>query len=955
MKLTNIKIITLILAFTMSFFFLSGCGTGGISSDHQLDDGSDGGGGKTPSITTIQITPSNVIVPKGTTGQYKAIAYYSDNTIKDITPLATWKSEDNSIVEINVSGEEGGFAKAVEIGRTTVSATYNEIKSNTATVEVTAATLESLSLTPIKTTVPKGISVAYKVIGLYSDGSSSDLTQFSNFESTEPSIATIESQGMHPGVAHTLNIGTTKIYATFSTVKSNQGILIVTAARATGLQVTPADTRVPKGTTGTYTAVMYFSDNTSQDITNQATWVSGNSSIVDIVTSGITAGYAQALNIGKTTIKASYKGIQSNTAQIEVTEASLKSIYISPIVKTVPMGIQVQYSAIGIFSDNTSLDLTRFVKWKSSDTSVAVINSSSADAGMANTLNLGTSIITATFKGIVSNNATLNVIETTIQSIQITPAEVTVPTGTEDKFTAIAYYSDGSSHDVTSQATWISDNTDVVSIVPSGEDGGLGHALKHGTANITATLDGKTSNTAVVTVTGKALTHIHLVPAYTVEIPVGGHKTYKVWAYYDDSTTKDVTAFSTLSIADTSIATIGTSGEDLAKVTGINAGSTLVKASYKGKNDTAPLTVTAVELQSIQITPAEVTVPTGTEDKFTAIAYYSDGSSHDVTSQATWISDNTDVVSIVPSGEDGGLGHALKHGTANITATLDGKTSNTAVVTVTGKALTHIHLVPAYTVEIPVGGHKTYKVWAYYDDSTTKDVTAFSTLSIADTSIATIGTSGEDLAKVTGINAGSTLVKASYKGKNDTAPLTVTAVELQSIQITPAEVTVPTGTEDKFTAIAYYSDGSSHDVTSQATWISDNTDVVSIVPSGEDGGLGHALKHGTANITATLDGKTSNTAVVTVEGKIIKNVQITPNNITIPLGTTQQYEVTVIYEDSTVKNVTDQVHIQSLNTKVAVIDTDNRAEGISTGTAELTVTFQGIKSEREFLHVSDAE
>ena len=166
---------------------------------------------------------------------------------------------------------------------------------------------------------------------------------------------------------------------------------------------------------------------------------------------------------------------------------------------------------------------------------------------------------------------------------------------------------------------------------------------------------------------------------------------------------------------------------------------------------------------------------------------------------------------------------------------------------------------------------------------------------------------------------------------------------------------MPVGTQDKFTAIAYYSDGSSQDVTSQSTWKSDNTDVVSVVPSGEDGGLGHALSHGTANITATLDGKTSNNAVVTVEGKTIKNVQITPNNITIPLGTTRQYNVSVIYDDNTVKDVTGQVQIQSLNPKVAVFDSSNVAEGVSVGAAEITASFQGVQSEREFLYVEDTE
>lgn len=81
---------------------------------------------------------------------------------------------------------------------------------------------------------------------------------------------------------------------------------------------------------------------------------------------------------------------------------------------------------------------------------------------------------------------------------------------------------------------------------------------------------------------------IHLDPAYTQTIPVSKHKTYKLWAYYDDGSTKDVTADAVLSTSNTNIAIIKTTGE----VTGISIGDVLIIAEYAGQRDTAPLTVT---------------------------------------------------------------------------------------------------------------------------------------------------------------------------------------------------------------------------------------------------------------------------------------------------------------------------------------------------------------------------
>ena len=722
------------------------------------------------------------------------------------------------------------------------------------------------------------------------------------------------------------------------------------------IQITPGLYSLPKGLSFSFTATAYFDDGSMMDVTDEVVWESKQANVLSVETGLNNPGYAYAASVGEAkvvaTLTTQHRDFISNTATITVTDAELENIVLSPVKTVVPKGIQVRYRAYGYFSDRSSFDITRLAIFQSSDSSVAVLSKSSGVAAIVDSVGEGVTNITATFQGMSSNVAELEVTSAVMSSLQITPAQATVPTETVDNFTATAYFSDGTSKDVTKQASWSSDDTSIVSIVPSGEDGGLASALKHGTVNITATFDGKTSNTAVITVVGKALTDIHLVPAYTVELPKGTTKTYKVWAYYDDSTAKDVTALSTLSIEDTSIATIETSGEFRGRVHAIEVGDTLVKAQYKGQTDTAPLKVTSAVMSSLQITPAQATVPTETVDNFTATAYFSDGTSKDVTKQASWSSDDTSIVSIVPSGEDGGLASALKHGTVNITATFDGKTSNTAVITVVGKALTDIHLVPAYTVELPKGTTKTYKVWAYYDDSTAKDVTALSTLSIEDTSIATIETSGEFRGRVHAIEVGDTLVKAQYKGQTDTAPLKVTSPNLQSIKIIPeGNIIVPVDTQDNFRAMAYYSDGTNKDITEYATWNSSESEIVSIVPSGVDGGLAYAISSGDANITATYKSKTSDSTSVTVEGKTIKYVQIVPNNETIFEGEEKQYRVFVVYDDYTQKDVSDQVRIQSLQPNIAIADCKNIIHGVLEGTAELSVTFEGVKSAREFVHI----
>ena len=44
-------------------------------------------------LQSIQITPAQTSVPVNTTGEYSAIAYYSDNTSADVTQEVTWESD----------------------------------------------------------------------------------------------------------------------------------------------------------------------------------------------------------------------------------------------------------------------------------------------------------------------------------------------------------------------------------------------------------------------------------------------------------------------------------------------------------------------------------------------------------------------------------------------------------------------------------------------------------------------------------------------------------------------------------------------------------------------------------------------------------------------------------------------------------------------------------------------
>ncbi len=897
-------------------------------------------------MTSIQITPADVSVPVGTTGVYTAIAYYSDGNSKDVSLEVNWKSSDSSIVKF--SNTVVNYAEALVVGNTTIVATLNEIVSNSAKVEVTGVSLQSISVTPVDTTVANGIDVRYKAIGIYSDNTSYDLTLFATWNSTDENIATINGTGAKAGLAQTLSSGNITISADFNGT-TGLADLNVTDASITSIQITPANVSVPKGTTGTYKATAYYTDNTSHDVTSQVIWNSVDETIATIESLGTNAGYAEALNQGTTTITASLSGVTSNIANVEVTNATLKRININPILKSVAKGVEVNYEAIGIYSDDTSVDLTLFATWKSSDTSIATIEGRGAISGIAYTLSTGTTDITATFESITSNTATLEVTNATISSIQITPADTSVPKGTIGTYTAIAYYTDSTSEDVTRAATWISGDDTTVAIVPTGDTAGDALAMTVGNTTITASFDGATSNIATVEVTTATLVSIQVDPANHVT-PLGVNVVYTATGIYSDNTSIDLTEQASWNSTDKGTAVIQIDIDGYVWAETISVGTTDITAAFDGvTSNTAALEVTAATISSIQITPADTSIPKGTTGTYTAIAYYSDDTSEDITRQATWISGDDTVVAIVPTGDTAGDSLARTVGNTTITASFDGATSNTATIEVTELVLSSIEIV-AHDTTFPIGTIVHFIGLAHYgtdDNGDTKIIVKTGDWSSEDTSIATV-----DKGKIVAVGVGTTTIVLDYEGKRDTQSITVTKPLITSILITPETYSISIDRVVHYLAIASYDDGETKDVTRDVVWHSSDEGVATVANHIFAHGIATGLNTGNTNITVTYEGvQVGNTAVLNVIAPSITldSIVVTPADHTITVYSYLDYTAIGHYSDGHTEDLTRDVSWLSSNIGVAtiggiegVIDSENIAFSISEGSTTISATLKSI-------------
>ena len=196
-----------------------------------------------------------------------------------------------------------------------------------------------------------------------------------------------------------LNLGNVSILVTLNGIQGS-ATLAVTPPILTSLTITAPAPSLAKGTTVQLFATGNYTDGTTQDLTNQVSWISGDNTIAQISGALGTIGLVTGLSVGGTSIVATLNGIQGSTT-VTVTPAVLTSITITPTNPSVAMGTKLQMTATGAFSDGTSQNLTSQVSWISSSASVAQIMSSSPKKnGGLMTKKPGVTTITATLGGV---------------------------------------------------------------------------------------------------------------------------------------------------------------------------------------------------------------------------------------------------------------------------------------------------------------------------------------------------------------------------------------------------------------------------------------------------------------------------------------------------------------------------------------------------------------------------
>ncbi len=666
---------------------LAGCGGGG---------GGEGDGtttvplNTTPTLRSIEVTPSLSQAAAGTEAQFTATGVYTDNSKKDLTTQATWASSDSAVAMLSNAAGSKGLAIAAGVGSAKVSATSDGVSGDTM-LTVTDATLVSIEVSPAAPSIVNGLTQQFTATGLYSDNSTQDLTTQVTWASSDNVVATMSNAAGSNGLATADSVGSTTVSATSDDV-SGDTTLTVTDATLVSIEVSPATPSIVDGLTQQFTATGLYSDNSTQDLTTEVIWNSSDSAVATVSNTVGSKGLATAASVGGTTVSATSDGVSGDTT-LTVTDATLVSIEVSPAASSLVDGLTQQFTATGLYSDNSTQDLTTEVTWASSDSAVATVSNAVGSNGLATAASVGSTTVSAT-SGDVSGDTTLAVTDATLVSIEVTPAAPSIANGLTQQFTATGLYSDNSTQDLTTEVTWSSSDSEVVATVSNAPGvKGLATATGIGSTTVSATSDGVTGDT-MLTVTDATLVSIEVTPA-TPSVVNGLTQQFTATGTFSDNSTQDLTTEVTWASSDSEVvATVSNAPGVKGLATAIGIGSTTVSATSDGVTGDTMLTVTDATLVSIEVTPATPSVVDGFTQQFTATGTYSDNSTQDLTTEVTWASSDSLVATVSNAVGSNGLATAASVGGTTVSATSDGVTGDTTL-TVTDATLVSIEVTPA--------------------------------------------------------------------------------------------------------------------------------------------------------------------------------------------------------------------------------------------------------------------
>ncbi|MGY4014256.1 beta strand repeat-containing protein [Aeromonas molluscorum] len=470
-------------------------------------------------------------LPVGTTTQLTVTATLTDGTSSNVTASSTPTSDNTGVATVSPSG----LITAVATGTAGITASYGG-QSKTLTITVTPTLLAGIQITPPVISLVETLTQPLVAIGLFDNGTTSDITDLVTWTVTPVNAAVVGADGLLTALLPTAG-GT--VQATLTGINSNLAQLDISSPTLLNLEILDVPVNLVAGLLSQLKVNAVYDNGLVVDVTNQANWSSSNPLLATVVN-----GLVTSLLPGSVTLTAEVGGI-SNTVTLNVGNPTLDNLTVQGDLSDLPFGIQRQLKAFAKYSNSaTPIEVTGQAQWSSSNPSVIAVGNLSNKGRIEAKASSGTATISASLNGVNSQpTAPISAAPSTVNSVVIQGgASGTLVTGTNVQLSAQATLSGvGSPQDVTNLTSWTSSNTAVLTVTPQG----LVTAVSTGSATITGTYSG-VSGSQAFTVSAASLSSLAVtcnigLSVNLLGIPVANLITLRATGTYNNGSTQDLT------------------------------------------------------------------------------------------------------------------------------------------------------------------------------------------------------------------------------------------------------------------------------------------------------------------------------------------------------------------------------------------------------------------------------
>lgn len=308
-------------------------GPSGLSS---ADGGRDGLLHVIGGLVRLALSPRTVDLEVGETTSLTANGYDAQGVSTNVTQRAFYRSSDPSVVDAENTWGNASRIRAVGIGTATVWAVdpdtgISTLSSGENTVVVVHdRALVRIAVSPANVRMAPSSTRRYTAIGERADGSLVNLTQRVEWVVGDPAVAAAPNASGDRSLVAALAPGTTTVdaYEPASGVRASDGGEhgTLTVAALAAIELSPVEVTLTVGQRVSLTALGRFDDDTTVNLTQEATYGSSDPGVVMALNTGGNRSQIEAVAPGVATITASRasaypQATESTSVTVVVTDA----------------------------------------------------------------------------------------------------------------------------------------------------------------------------------------------------------------------------------------------------------------------------------------------------------------------------------------------------------------------------------------------------------------------------------------------------------------------------------------------------------------------------------------------------------------------------------------------------------------------------------------------------------